>query len=214
MKSPTIFILFLLSAFYTSLLPSATAQVVLDKNGFPLRDGGKYYVLPVMAGFGGGVRVAATGKESCPLTVVLSSSPYDRGIGTIISSPYRDAPLITEGYSLSFKFVDFPVVPSCAPLRSEWTVVDGQPEGTAVKIGAPQNAENGWFRIATASPKGYKLVFCPSFLMDSTCEDVGIHVDGKKNARLVLTEDDPLLVEFEKYDPFWPQNNLVLPTSE
>ncbi|KHN01863.1 Trypsin inhibitor A [Glycine soja] len=156
MKSPTIFILFLLSAFYTSLLPSATAQVVLDTE-------------------------AATGKERRPLTVVQSPNPFDKGIGTIISSPYRSY-FIGESFPVNMTFGNFAVILPCVPLRSEWTVVNGQPEGPA-----PER---------------------------STCQHIGIHVDDENHARLVLTNDDPLEVKFEKDNHFWPQNNLVLPRSE
>ncbi|KAL3007395.1 hypothetical protein AAZX31_08G331800 [Glycine max] len=212
MKSPTIFILFLLSAFYTSLLPSATAQVVVDMEGNDLQNGGKYYVLPVIESSYGGIRVAATGKERCPLTVVQSPNPYDKGIATIISTPYR-VPVIREGFPLNITFGNFAVILPCVPLRSEWTVVNGQPEGPAVKIGSPPNAENGWFEIEKLLTSGYKLVFCTR-PERSYCQDIGIHVDDENHARLVLTNDDPLVVEFLKYDPFWPQNNLVLPTSQ
>ncbi|KAL3007394.1 hypothetical protein AAZX31_08G331100 [Glycine max] len=184
MKSPTIFILFLLSAFYTSLLPSATAQVVLDTE--------------VVSSYGG-IRVAATGKERRPLTVVQSPNPFDKGIGTIISSPYRSY-FIGESFPVNMTFGNFAVILPCVPLRSEWTVVNGQPEGPAVKI------ESVNFGL-------YKLVLCTQ-PERSTCQHIGIHVDDENHARLVLTNDDPLEVKFEKDNHFWPQNNLVLPRSE
>lgn len=110
-------------------------------------------MLPVVSSYGG-IRVAATGKERCPLTVVQSADPYDKGIATIISTPYR-VPVIREGFPLNITFGNFAVILPCVPLRSEWTVVNGQPEGPAVKIGAPPNGENGWFGIEKVLTSGY-----------------------------------------------------------
>jgi len=110
-------------------------------------------VLPVVSSYGG-IRVAATGKERRPLTVVQSPNPFDKGIGTIISSPYRSY-FIGESFPVNMTFGNFAVILPCVPLRSEWTVVNGQPEGPAVKIGAPPNGENGWFGIEKVLTSGY-----------------------------------------------------------
>ena len=78
---------FLLSAFI-SHLPSATLAFVLDMDGEPLRNGGTYYILPVLRGRGGGIGRAATGNETCPLSVVQERFEGDIGLPIRISSPY------------------------------------------------------------------------------------------------------------------------------
>lgn len=213
MKSSTLFALFLLSAIFTSYLPSATADVVLDTDGGVLQNGGQYSVLPVMRGSGGGLVVRATGNERCPLTVAQTRNELDKGIGTIISSPLK-IPFIAEGYPLNIKFGPFLVITLCSSIPSDWTIVNGLPEGPAVKIGAQKNTEDGWFKIEKASPFGYKLVFCP-LLEDSTCWDIGIDIDDNGIKHLVVSKVNLLLVVFQKFDEApLALNNLVLPSSE
>lgn len=67
-----LFALFLL-AIITSKLPSTTAFVV-DADGDPLKNGGKYYIIPALRGKGGGIGLTKTGNETCPLTVVQLQS--------------------------------------------------------------------------------------------------------------------------------------------
>ena len=212
MKSSTLFALFLLSAIFTSYLPSATADVVLDTDGGVLQNGGQYSVLPVMRGSGGGLVVRATGNERCPLTVAQTRNELDKGIGTIISSPLRVA-VIAEGHPLSISFGFFPVMPSCIPLTGDWGIVDGLPEGPAVKLAEYKNIVDGWFKIEKAHPLGYKLLFCP-LLEGSTCGGIGIQTDDDGIRRLVVTKNNPLLVQFQKIGWILTKNNLLLPGSE
>ncbi|TKY66247.1 Kunitz-type trypsin inhibitor KTI1 [Spatholobus suberectus] len=193
MKSTTLFALFLLSAF-TSYLPSATTAFVLDTDGDPLLNGGTYYVLPVIRGKGGGIELAKTGNETCPLTVV--QSPLDKGLPTRISSPYRIL-YIYEGLPLNIQFT---VVPLCASTPSKWTIVEGLLEGPAVKITGYANTVAGWFSIEKASLdyNDYKLVF--SEIDGSISGYIGIHIDSEGNRQLVVTKNDPLLVHFQKVE--------------
>ncbi|TKY66245.1 Kunitz-type trypsin inhibitor KTI1 [Spatholobus suberectus] len=195
MKSTTLFALFLLAAF-TSYLPSATTAFVLDTDDDLVLNGGTYYVLPVIRGKGGGIERAATGKETCPLTVVQSRNEDSKGLPITISSPYRIL-YITEGLILNIGFAS---PPRCAPTASLWTVVEGLREGPAVKLTGYESKVSGWFKIEKASDNShdYKILFCAHDV--STCGDIGIYIDRKGNRRLVVTENDPLLVQFQKVE--------------
>nr|AAK20290.1 truncated Kunitz trypsin inhibitor [Glycine max] len=145
MKSTIFFALFLFCAFTTSYLPSAIADFVLDNEGNPLENGGTYYILSDITAFGG-IRATPTENERCPLTAVQSRNELDKGIGTIISSPYRIR-FIAEGHPLSLKFDSFAVIMLCVGIPTEWSVVEDLPEGPAVKIGENKDAMDGWFRL-------------------------------------------------------------------
>ncbi|KAL3007388.1 hypothetical protein AAZX31_08G330500 [Glycine max] len=196
MKNTMFFALFLVCAF-TSYLPSATADTIFDINGDFVRNGGTYYILPVIRGDGGGIEFAATGNETCPLTVVQSPLEVSKGLPLIISSPFEILS-IQEGLILN---IGFTFVPPCALIPSEWTTVKGLPEGLAVKLTGYENKVPGWFKIERVSLEfnDYKLVFCAT--EDSTCVDIGVYIDGEGNRRLVVTENnDPLLVHFKKVE--------------
>ncbi|XP_014492684.1 trypsin inhibitor A-like [Vigna radiata var. radiata] len=189
------FSLFLLSIF-TSNLPSAAADVVTDRDGDALMNGGTYHILPLFGVRDGGVELAATGNETCPLTVVQSrTSKIFRGLPVIISSPYRIA-YINEALILNLAFAS---PPSCAPTPPKWTVVKDLPEGLAVKLPGYSSTVSGWFKIEKSSLEYlYKVVFCAR--SGGTCGEVGISVDDEGMSRLVLTEeeDDGIIVEFMK----------------
>nr|KYP60028.1 Kunitz-type trypsin inhibitor KTI1 [Cajanus cajan] len=149
-------------------------------------------MVPVKRGSGGGIELVATGNETCPLTVVQSPNKASKGNPCLVASPIL-FPYITP--NSPFQII-FAFVPTCAPTRL-WTIVDGLPEGPAVKIGGYHNIRNGAFQIQKASQRGcnhYKLLFC----LDDTCEDIGVYVDSEGNRRLVLTKNDPFLVQFQR----------------
>ena len=186
----TLFALFLLSAF-TSRLPSATAQVS-DIHGRPVRNPGVYYILPAIMGISGGIQPAATGNETCPLTVVVSNSVDDLGRLVRMSSPLR-IPFIPIDSDLHYEFV---TPDSCAP-DGTWTLVDGlhESEGVqSVKLSGYKNSVSGSFRIRALGFRTYKLVFCER--SSDRCVDIGVSVDKDGNQRLVATENNPLAVVF------------------
>ncbi|XP_020208052.1 trypsin inhibitor A [Cajanus cajan] len=183
------FTLFLLCA-----LTSAIADAVTDRDGDALRNGGTYHILPLFGVKDGGIELATTGNESCPLSVVQSPSGATfRGLPIRISSPYRVA-YISEGLILSLAFAS---APSCAPSPPKWTVVKGLPEGEAVKLPGYRSTVSGWFKIEKSSFEYlYKVVFCARG--SDTCGDVGVSVDGGGVSRLVVTDDEGIFVEFMK----------------
>nr|ACU14325.1 unknown [Glycine max] len=197
----SLFALFLLSAFSSSLLPLTTAQdYVLDTDGHAVENHGTYYLLPAKSGSGGGgIEVAATGKESCALTVVQSLNEDSMGLPLKLSSPSITTSHFTEYTSLSIEFTSAPAPCSSA---SEWTVVKGLPEGRAVKLNDYGNTVEGDFAFVCAKRefyrcnKSYQLIFCPYGLM--RCEDVGISIDDDGNRRLVISDGNPFLFKLQK----------------
>nr|ACU19069.1 unknown [Glycine max] len=197
MKSTSLFAIFLLCAF-TSYLPSATAQDVLDVDGDPIRNGFIYYVLPAIRGNGGGIERAALGKDTCPITVVQSPNPNSKGLEIKFESAYP-AYYINETLILQIKF-SYPQ--QCERKNPWWAIFKDIFEGPpAIKLFGFHGTELGWFKIQKASKSrdfnDYKLVFCQ---YDETwCLDVGIYVDRQGNRRLVLAvTGEPFLVHFHK----------------
>ncbi|XP_047161068.1 kunitz-type trypsin inhibitor KTI1-like [Vigna umbellata] len=174
MKFTTFLSLFLLCAF-TSDLPSASADVVVDTDGNPIQNGGVYFITPVIVtGNGGGVEFAATGNETCPLSVVQNPNPFSNGFPVHISSPLRIL-FIGEGTILTLGFT---FVPPCVPIPSLWTPVKGEEEELPVKLTGYDNTVSGWFKIKSVPVDigGYNILFCP--LDDSSCGYLGIQFDA------------------------------------
>jgi len=71
------------------------------------------------------------------------------------------------------------------------------PDGQAVKLPGYSSTVSGWFKIEQSSLEYlYKVVFCAR--TGGTCGDVGISVDDEGTSRLVVTEDEGIVVEFMK----------------
>ncbi|KAK7256227.1 hypothetical protein RIF29_29666 [Crotalaria pallida] len=197
----TLFALFFLVAI-TTHLPSATAQPVLDTEGNPLRNGGTYYILPVIRGFGGGIELAQTGNDTCPLTVALSRSEVSDGIPITISSLFRIL-FVTERSPLELSFSDTDL-PSCIPTPPKWNIVKGETaEGWSIKVTDDDSEqEPGWFYIQKYDygAKFYQLVFRSHD--DAVSGDIGIDFDSDGTKRLVVTRYNkyPFLVQFKLAD--------------
>ncbi|XP_054779650.1 trypsin inhibitor DE5 alpha chain-like [Prosopis cineraria] len=154
---PSLCSLLVLFAFISS---SATAQFVHDIEGNDLINGGTYYILPRIWALGGGLKLAKTGNETCPLNVVQSPSEIDNGLPWRIASPLRIR-FIPTNTSLDFFSVEGKV-PSCVPMPSKWIVVEE--DGTkSVKVSAYENIPNGRFKIQPYNSWAYKIVFCPIY---------------------------------------------------
>ncbi|CAJ1779007.1 unnamed protein product [Sphenostylis stenocarpa] len=191
MKSTTLFSLFLLSAFAT-YLPSTTVGFVLDTDGNPVRNGGIYHIIPVIiTGNGGGPEFAATGNETCPLTVAQNPSPFSNGQPVQISSLVKLL-YVSEGLNLYLRFT---FVLPCAPTPSIWTVVKGLGKRHPVKLTGYDNTIPGWFRIEKVPVEigGYNLLFCPN---RGGCGYVGI--DNKRRFVVTKTEESRLWIRFKR----------------
>ncbi|QCE11309.1 trypsin inhibitor DE-3-like [Vigna unguiculata] len=189
MASAMLFSLFLISAL-TFYPPSTTAQVT-DGNGNIVKNGGIFYILPSGLGApGGGIRALQTDNETIPLSVVQSPFKGDKGRPINISSPIRTEFLPEGPVVLSFEYEN---------VGLEWTVVEGLPEGTLVKVKSYPNTINGSFVIekAKAETNTYKLLFCEGVF----CGNVA--VVRNENWVLAVTQDEPYEFHLEQ----------VLPTS-
>ncbi|XP_014506752.1 kunitz-type trypsin inhibitor KTI1-like [Vigna radiata var. radiata] len=196
MKFTTFLSLFLLCAF-TSNLPSASGAVVVDTDGYPIENGDPYFITPVIiTGNGGGVEFAATGNETCALSVVQNPNPLSKGFPIHISSPLKIR-FISEGTILTLGFL---FVPPCAPTPSLWTPVKFEEEELPVKLTGYDNTVSGWFEIQSVPVDigGYNILFCP--LDGSSCGYVGIQFDAARNRHLVVTQkaDTALWVRFQR----------------
>ncbi|XP_054779698.1 trypsin inhibitor DE-3-like [Prosopis cineraria] len=187
---PVLFSLFVLLAFSSS---SATSKFVLDSEGNELINGGTYYILPHIWALGGGLRLAKTGNETCPLSVVQSPFEVDNGFPWTIRSPLkiRILPLDSNVDFFSVKGK----VPSCVPIPSVWTMVE-EDGLKSVKIAEYEKAQEGWFRIQQYTSIAYKIVFCP--INGDSCRDLGISRGNDGKSLLVITNDTPLYVVFIK----------------
>ncbi|KAK7256228.1 hypothetical protein RIF29_29667 [Crotalaria pallida] len=194
----TLFALFFLVAI-TTHLPSATAQFVVDTDGNPLRNGGTYYILPLVRGYGGGIELAQTGNDTCPLTVALSRSEASDGIPITISSLFKTF-FITHELPLELKFSDSDL-PSCTPTPPKWNVVKDElaEEGWSIKV---SDDSEGWFFIHSSDydAQFYQLVFRSHD--DAVRGDIGIDFDSDGTGRLVVTGYNkyPFLVQFKLAD--------------
>ncbi|KAI9071283.1 hypothetical protein K1719_046758 [Acacia pycnantha] len=191
---PLLSLIFFLFLF--ALPKSNVAKELLDADGEILKNGGTYYILPALRGKGGGLTLAETGDESCPLTVVQARSETKRGLPAMIWTPPRIA-ILTPGFNLNVEFQ--PKDPP--PCLQEYSRLPWKVEGESqeVKI-APEKKEQrlvGLFKIKPYRDD-YKLVYCERNSDDESCKDLGISIDDENNRRLVVKNGDPLAVRFEK----------------
>ncbi|XP_028797069.1 trypsin inhibitor DE5 alpha chain-like [Neltuma alba] len=187
MKVNLLALFFLLFAFI-----SAKAGPLVDTEDSPIRNGGSYYILPALRGLGGGVSLAATGNETCPLTVVQTINELSNGLPTRLSSPHRIAYLRTD-FNLEFTVV---APPKCAAQPAKWTIVGGDDEIKQVKLAGYEDTLRGSFRIQTYRGLTYRIVFCSTD--EDSCSALGISKDDKGHKIFVINDDDPFIVVFGK----------------
>ncbi|KAF7820296.1 kunitz-type trypsin inhibitor alpha chain-like [Senna tora] len=189
-------LLVLLFAFTSTT--TVLADFVLDSDGEPIRNSaGSYYILPVLRGKGGGLEVAQTRPETCPLPVVQAPLDISKGIPARFSSILRIAFIFT-GLPLNIQFV--PSEPStCLPFPAPWKV---EKESLAVTI-STEGIEDfrGPFQIQRANDgeedsTDYKIQYCGREYdsKNQDCMDLGISIDGDQSRRLVVKDGDPLVV--------------------
>ena len=169
---------------------------MVDTDGNPLENGGTYFIRPVIiTGNGGGVEFAATGNETCPLSVRQNPSPLSNGLPVEISSPIK-FPFIKESFILDIRF---PFVAPCAPSPSKWTAVKFGGKGLVVKLTGYDNTVAGGFKIKSVPNDigGYILLFCPE---NSSCGYVAIEIYPTTNKRLGVTpyEETAFWIRFQR----------------
>ncbi|XP_028756438.1 trypsin inhibitor B-like [Neltuma alba] len=191
---PATFLFFLLFAFTTTAAAFAGNGLVLDSDGDPLRNGGKYFISPVNGGgiFAGAVRHGS--DTNCSLAVIRSSNRWS----TTISSPFKIL-YISEKLPLNISFAQF--APNVCTKSKNWLVTRSYPIREPVMVGSAQEFDgsvmDGYFSVwSVDETKGhYKLVFCHT---GGECGNIGVLVDINNFQRLVVTVDEPLVFKFDK----------------
>lgn len=77
---------------------------MLDISGQELRTGIDYYILPVIRGRGGGLTLASTGNETCPLDVVQEQQEVSNGLPLTFSPVNVTQGVVRVSTDLNIKF--------------------------------------------------------------------------------------------------------------
>ncbi|XVF41517.1 hypothetical protein PTKIN_Ptkin01aG0285900 [Pterospermum kingtungense] len=174
---------------------------VLDISGQELQRGTDYYILPVVRGRGGGLTLASTGNETCPLDVVQAQQEVSNGLPLTFSPVNVDDGVVRVSTDMNIKF-------SAATICAQSTVWKLENDESIQKLivttggveGNPgRETLSNWFQIQKFEDD-YKLVFCPG-VCDTcrpVCGDLGVFVDEDGIRRLALRSDEPLKVMFKR----------------
>lgn len=205
MKTTQLFLSFFLFTIFANRSPlSAAAEEpapVLDTDRNLVRAGVDYYILPVIRGRGGGLTLASTGNETCPLDVVQEQLEVKNGLPLTFRpvNPKKGVVRVSTDQNIKFSGATICVQSTVWKLDNydastgKYFITTGGVEG---KPG--RETISNWFKIETYGDD-YKLVFCPTVCnyCKVICKDVGIFMqDGKR--RLALTEDAPFRVMLKK----------------
>ncbi|OMP05594.1 Proteinase inhibitor I3, Kunitz legume [Corchorus olitorius] len=198
----SILILFLAAlAFLICANAAAAPDPVLDITGKILRTGTDYYILPVIRGRGGGLTLASTGNDTCPLDVVQEQLEVSNGLPVTFSpvNVKKGVVRVSTDQNIKFSAASICVQSTVWKLESfdeatqQWFVTTGGVEGNPGR----ETVDN-WFKIEKYE-KDYKLVFCPTVcdFCKVICRDVGVFIDHRGVRRLALS-DVPFRVMFNK----------------
>ena len=193
--------LFLALSFllFGSTIADDELDPVLDISGQELRTGTDYYILPVIRGRGGGLTLASTGNETCPLDVVQEQQEVSNGLPLTFSPVNVQKGVVRVSTDLNVKFSAATI---CAQ-STVWTLEND--ESTQKRVvttggveGNPgQETLSNWFKIEKFEDD-YKLVFCPGVcdICRPACGDLGVFTDG--GIRRLAISDVPLKVMFKR----------------
>ncbi|KAI7753039.1 hypothetical protein M8C21_016794 [Ambrosia artemisiifolia] len=195
----TIFLFLLLSIILFSFsLAQPSPDAVRDIDSNLLRSGTKYYILPVFRGRGGGVTLAPTRNESCPLDVVQEGFELQNGLPLTFTPLDPKKGVIRESTDLNIVFSASSIcIQSNVWMIEEYKgqlIVTGH--GTAGNPG--QDTLSNWFKIEKYEDD-YKLVFCPTVcdFCKPVCGDIGVKIDENGIRRLAIS-DVPFKIKFRK----------------
>ncbi|KAK1404208.1 Kunitz protease inhibitor [Heracleum sosnowskyi] len=204
---PSVFLFsFLLILVTNHLVASAASnRVVLDIDEKELRTGTNYFILPVVRGNGGGLKLYSGRTSQCPLDVVQEPNEVNRGIPVTFTPTNPREPTIRVSSDLNIKF-------SGASICAQSTVwrLDGKGAAsgqlfvsTGGVLGNPSGATiSNWFRIEKLQGRNnnYKLVYCPRVCntCKPVCGDLGIVIEKSGTRRLALNTGKPFQVLFKK----------------
>ncbi|KAK0578371.1 hypothetical protein LWI29_031741 [Acer saccharum] len=207
MKSTLLILIsFFIFAFVTKAPLVVTADSspdpVLDIAGEKLHTGTDYYILPVVRGRGGGLTLASTGNETCPLDVVQERQEVENGLPVTFSpvNIKKGVVRLSTDQNIKFSASTICVQSTVWKLDShddslgQWFVTTGGVEGNPGR-----ETISNWFKIEKFDDD-YKLVFCPS-VCDTCrvlCRDIGIYIDQATGIRRLALSDTPFKVMFKK----------------
>ncbi|KAJ6867722.1 hypothetical protein NC652_038815 [Populus alba x Populus x berolinensis] len=187
MRAAILALSFLLFAFAAGLVPKVAAtaapEPVLDVTGKILRTGTSYYILPVVRGRGGGLKMASTGRRTCPLAVVQERYEASNGLPLKLTPVNTKKGVVRVHTDLNIRFSAASICHQSTAWKldnydewtKQWFVTTNGVEGNP----GPETTNN-WFKIEKFEDK-YKLVFCPTVCQHCKvmCKDIGIFVDAK-----------------------------------
>ncbi|KAJ0229254.1 Kunitz trypsin inhibitor 1 [Hirschfeldia incana] len=187
MKSTTsLTLIFLLIALATAILAHPDNHVK-DSEGRILRPGQTYYVVPATTETEGGL--SSNSEEICPLDILQSKNPLDLGLPIKIRS---DLWFVKEMNNVTIEF-EAPDWFLCPEESKGWRVSYSTEFKKSLVISTGGSSNPKSFQIHPVQGNGYKIVYCTT-----TCSNVGIFTDVSGLRRLSLTNDEPLLVKFQK----------------
>ncbi|KAL8132680.1 miraculin-like [Apium graveolens] len=210
MKTTVILLSFLLIPLLNSLLiASAANDKVLDIDGQELRTGTNYYILPVVRGNGGGLKINSQGNYQCPLGVVQEADEVNRGTPMIFSPVNPDEQIVRESSDLNVKFSGPTFICSYKNNGEPtvWRIDSGDSGQTFVSLGGSvgdpgSSTIRNWFRIEKleGGNNWYKFVYCPGVCNTCrpVCGDLGIVIEKSGTRRLALNTVKSFQVFFKK----------------
>ncbi|KAK4858171.1 hypothetical protein QYF36_012145 [Acer negundo] len=207
MKTTLLIVSFFIFAFVTKAplvvsAADASHSPVLDIAGKKLLAGTDYYILPVFRGRGGGLSLASTGDETCPLDVVQEQQVAENGLPVTFSPVHIKKGVIRLSIDQNIKFSASTVCDQSTVWKldshddslGQWFVTTGGVEGNP-----SSRTTRNWFKIEKFDDD-YKLVFCPSVcdICKVLCRDIGIYIDKATGIRRLALSDTPFKVMFKK----------------
>ncbi|KAK7291301.1 hypothetical protein RIF29_06320 [Crotalaria pallida] len=178
-------------------ITSAAPEPVVDISGQKLRTGVKYYILPVFRGRGGGLTIASSGNNTCPLYVVQEKLEVLNGqpVTFTPSKPNKDGVILTSTDLNIKSFLTTSEKTTCdqplvwkllKELTGVWFLSTGGVEG---KPGIDTIVN--WFKIEKDG-EDYVLSFCPSVCNCQTlCRSLGLFPYNDGNKHLALSDQVP-----------------------
>ncbi|KAJ6684049.1 hypothetical protein OIU85_007715 [Salix viminalis] len=150
---------------------------------------------------GGGLKMATTGRKTCPLDVVQDRYEASKGLPLKFTPVNSKKGVIRVHTDLNIKFSAASIchqstvwkLDSYDEWAKQWFVTTNGVEGNP----GPETTRN-WFKIEKFQ-NNYKLVFCPTVCRHCKvmCKDVGIYTDAKGARRLALS-NVPFKVMFKR----------------
>ncbi|OVA10714.1 Proteinase inhibitor I3 [Macleaya cordata] len=209
MRSPSFLVLLslFLFAFSTTFSPvsaESAPEAVRDTKGDKLRAGVNYYILPVVRGSGGGLKLGTKlNGTRCPLDVVQEQHEVVDGLPLTFTpvDPKKGVIRVSTDQNIKFSAMSYCVQSTVWRLSpfdestGKWFITTSGVEGNP----GIQTVGN-WFKIEKDGDRDYKLVHCPMVcnFCKVICKDVGIFIGDDGVRRLALTDDTPFKVMFKK----------------